>query len=157
MVADTNCHITDITWSDFNTWQREQSCCTVYLYYFLDMNNNQNATILSIVGSLLILFLIFQSNLIIYSALSIVLISYISPELTKYICKIFIILLSLAGKINLYVFTSLAFYLFICPIGILLKITSKKIPMEKNHGLSFESYFNERKKTFESIDFENPW
>lgn len=121
------------------------------------IRNNHYITLLSITGSMLILFIFFNSSYIIYAALGIIFISFIFPEAGKYIAGVFIFLMKSLGKINMYLFTSLFFYLFLLPIGMIFKITSKKISLEKSNKNTSGSYFIDRDKLFEVKDFENPW
>ncbi len=121
------------------------------------IRNNHYITLLSIIGSMLILFIFFKSSYIIYAALAIIFISFIFPEAGQYIAGVFIFLMKSLGKINMYLFTSLFFYLFLLPIGMIFKITSKKISLEKSNKNTSGSYFIDRDKLFEAKDFENPW
>jgi hypothetical protein len=119
--------------------------------------DNHYVTLLSIIGSLLILFIFLKSNYIIYTALALILISFISPESGKYITGVFIFLMKSLGKINIYLFTFLFFYLLLLPIGLIFQITGKKISLGKNKKITYRSYFIDRDKLFEIKDFENPW
>jgi hypothetical protein len=121
------------------------------------IKNNHYVTLLSIIGSMLILFIFFKSNYIIYAALAIILISFFLPKAGQYIAGVFTFLMQSLGKVNLYLFTSLFFYLFLLPIGMIYKITSKKISMVKKNKIIHRSYFIDRNKLFEVKDFENPW
>lgn len=121
------------------------------------IKNNHYGTLLSIIGSMLILFIFFKSNYIIYAALALILISLIFPEAGQYIAGFFIFLMKSLGKINMYLFTSLFFYLVLLPIGMIYKITNKKISLGKSKKITLKTYFDERDKLFEAKDFENPW
>ena len=158
MVADTNCDITGFIRFNFNFWSGKQSACAVHLFNFLEMvKNNYYVTLLSIIGSMLILFIFLKSNYIIYVALAIIFISFIIPEAGQYIAGAFIFLMKSLGKINMYLFTSLFFYLFLFPIAMIFKITSKKMSLRKNNKIIRRSYFIDRDKLFGVKDFENPW
>jgi len=121
------------------------------------VKNNHYATLLSITGSMLILYILFGSIYIIYSALAIILISFLFPKAGQHIARVFIFLIQAIGKFNMYLFTSLFFYLFLLPIGMIYKITSRKISMVKKNKLIHRSYFIDRNKLFEAKDLENPW
>ena len=121
------------------------------------VKNNHYVTLLSIIGSMLILFIFFKSSYIIYAALAIILISFIFPGAGQFIAGVFTFLLKSLGKINMYLFTSLFFYLFLFPIGMIFKITSKKMSLRKNNNITSGSYFIDREKLLEVKDFENPW
>ena len=119
--------------------------------------DNHYVTLLSITGSMLILFIFFKSNYIIYAALALILISFIFPEAGKHISEAFLFLMKALGKINTYLFTFLFFYLLLFPIAMIFKITSKKMSLRKDNDITHCSYFVDRDKFFEVKDFENPW
>jgi hypothetical protein len=121
------------------------------------VKNNHYVTLLSIIGSMLILFILIKSNYIIYAALAIILISFIFPEAGRYIAGVFIFLMKSLGKINMYLFTFLFFYLFLLPIGMIFKITRKKTSHGENDKITYRSCFIDRDKLFQVKDFENPW
>jgi hypothetical protein len=121
------------------------------------IKNNHYVTLLSIIGSMLILFIFLKSNYIIYAALAIILISFIFPVAGQHIAGAFNFLMKFLGKINMYLFTSLFFYLFLFPISLIYKLTGKKSSPGKKGKITPGSYFIERNKLFEVKDFENPW
>lgn len=118
------------------------------------MARKELETILVIVLALLSLSLYLNQFWIIYLSLAIGFSSLLFPLVGFYIHSIWTALGVKMGAASSFIILTFIFFLVLVPISLLYQVFNKDPLQLKN---KFQSYWHERRKTYEKKDFKNPW
>jgi len=113
-----------------------------------------NETILTITVGFIILHLVFKSNAFLYTALVIGLCGILSAYLSEKISELWFKLAELLGFVVPKIVLSIIYYFLLFPIALLARLSKKDHLMLTNNK---PSYFMDRTKQSEKLDFEKTW
>lgn len=119
------------------------------------MQRKQFELSLSIVVLLIIFFLIFRSDVLLYLALFIGISCGASSYLRALFYKVFSFVLHIYGSIINRLILTLIYIAVLCPIALLRKFFKKTAEKSNNHLIN--SAFVSRDHSFQPQDFINPW
>lgn len=111
-------------------------------------------SLLVIVIGFLILYILFKSVIFLNIALSVGLLSLISPKVSKSILWVWNKIALLLGWINTRILLSIVFYIFLFPIALLFRVFTKNPLSLKNIN---KSTYSLRNHTYTGKDLENTW
>lgn len=112
-------------------------------------------TIIVLTGALIIFFLIYKINELLYIALGLIVISILSKQLTYYISWIWLKLAEGMGFVVSKIILSVIYYIFLFPIALLSRLSNKNSIILKNKNK--KSLFFDRNVKYEPKDLENIW
>lgn len=110
---------------------------------------------LVIVTGLLVLYFVFKSVWLLYAAVAVGVVSLAIPVIGDFLVKIWFKLAEVLGAINGKIILSLMFYIFLFPIAVLYRMTTKN-PLAVKHS-NKGSMYTERNHTYTKSDLENTW
>lgn len=111
-------------------------------------------TIIVLALVLLIAYLKFEVNWLIYLAASLLAISFISQKLTKFIGKIWFSFSHYLGLLMNQIIMFLIFYFILTPISFLQRLLGNNQILKKENG---NSHFHKRNHLYTHDDIEKPW
>ncbi len=109
----------------------------------------------AIAFGLLILFLIFHKNYLIYTSLFLLLISILSDSLSEKISWFWMKFLNLLGIIFSKIMLTLVFLIILTPLAIAFRIFKRNPLLVKKTRR--KSYYIQREHLYSTHDFENMW
>ena len=112
-------------------------------------------TILTITAGLLVFYLIFRIDALLYSAIGVAIAGLFSRLLGGIITKLWLKLAEYLGMISSPILLSIVYYLLLTPIALLYRLFNRSKSMLKKPKLP-GCYF-ERNHHYIPDDFENPW
>ncbi len=112
-------------------------------------------TILVLTGALIIFFLIYKINDLLYIALGLIIISILSKQLTYYISWIWLKLAEGMGFVVSKITLSIIYYVFLFPIALLSRLSNKNSLILKNKNK--KTLYVDRNVKYSSKDLENIW
>ncbi|GAA4464591.1 hypothetical protein GCM10023189_44090 [Nibrella saemangeumensis] len=110
---------------------------------------------LVIVTGLLVLYFIFKSVWLLYAAVAVGVVSLAIPILGDFLVRVWFKLAEILGAINGKIILSLLFYVFLFPIAVLYRLTTKN-PMAVKRS-DAKSMYAERNHTYTKEDMEHTW
>ncbi|MEJ7627650.1 MAG: hypothetical protein WKF35_12360 [Ferruginibacter sp.] len=120
------------------------------------MRSSSNKDSVLAITLLLLLFFFYSKNIIfIYSASAFVIICLLSNDVADIFDKIWKKLTEILGLISSTIILSVLFFLFVFPLGLILKALNKS-PLMLHPG-ERKTTFVEEKKLFTQKDFQNPF
>ncbi len=111
-------------------------------------------SILGIVIGFLILYVLFNSKVLLYIPMILGLSALLFKPAAAIIERAWMFIVKLIGFINSYVLLSIIFFLFLFPIAFLYRLFKGDTIMLKNKANSF---FKERNHVYSKKDLMNPW
>lgn len=112
-------------------------------------------TILTITAGLLVFYLIFRIDSILYTALGVAVVGLFSRFLGGIITKLWLKLAEYMGMVSSPILLSIVFYLFLTPIALMYQLFNRSNSMLKKQKQT--SCYFERDHRYIPEDFENPW
>ncbi len=110
---------------------------------------------LVIVTGLLVLYFVFKSVWFLYAAVAVGVLSLAIPVIGDFLVRIWFKLAEILGAINGKIILSLLFYVFLFPIALLYRLSTKN-PMAVKRSEE-RSMYAERNHTYTKQDMENTW
>lgn len=110
---------------------------------------------LVIVTGLLVLYFVFKSPWLLYGAVGVGVLSLAIPVVGDFIVKIWFKLAEVLGNINGKIILSIMFFVFLWPIALLYRLTSKNPLAIKRTDDS--SFYTERNHLYKKEDLEQTW
>lgn len=110
---------------------------------------------LVIVTGLLVLYFFFKSVWFLYAAVAVGVVSLAIPVIGDFLVKIWFKLAEVLGAINGKIILSLMFYIFLFPIAMLYRLSTKN-PMAVKHSENVSMY-TERNHMYTKEDLEHTW
>ena len=112
--------------------------------------------ILVISTGFLILYLLFGRQWMLYTALTVSVLSLISPTISRWINQLWFKLALALGWVNSRILLSLVFFIFLMPVAFLQRLISGD-KLQLNKKKEGESYYVDRDYQYEKKDLENVW
>lgn len=132
-----------------------------YLYAFLNkrsfmkrIETLKTLTVLSI--AVLVGFLVFDAEWLLWIAIILLTGAALETAVTSALAKYWMKFAEILGSINSKVILSVIFYVILTPIALLYRFSHKTV-VHRFLGTERESYFDDKRSTYDRKSFEKPW
>ncbi|GAA4408725.1 hypothetical protein GCM10023187_31070 [Nibrella viscosa] len=110
---------------------------------------------LVIVTGLLVLYFVFKSVWLLYAAVAVGVVSLAIPVIGDFLVRMWFKLAEVLGAVNGKIILSLLFYVFLFPIAVLYRLSTKN-PLAVKRSAE-KSMYAERNHTYTKDDLEHTW